>query len=100
MYAATLGKVDAIVFTAGVGENSGLIRQKTIEDLDCLGIVVDKDKNLNTRSKAGETELSTPESKIKVFMIPTNEEIVFVEDVVAIIQGKYDDHTKYPYSFK
>ncbi|MGE4518294.1 MAG: acetate kinase [Desulfobacteraceae bacterium] len=100
MYAATLGTVDAIVFTAGVGENSGLIRQKAIEELDCLGIVVDKDKNLNTRSKAGETELSTPDSKIKVFMIPTNEEIVFVEDVVAIIQGKYDDHTKYPYSFK
>ncbi|MDY0133092.1 MAG: acetate kinase [Desulforegulaceae bacterium] len=100
MYAATLGTVDAIVFTAGVGENSGLIRQKVIEDLDCLGIVVDKEKNLNTRSSAGETELSTPESKIKVFMIPTDEEIVFVEDVVAIIQGKYDDHTTYPYTFK
>ena len=100
MYAATLGRVDAIVFTAGVGENSTLIRQKAIENLDCLGIVVDKEKNMKTRSKSGETEVSTPESKIKVFMIPTNEEIVFVEDVVAIIKGDYDDHTKYPYSFK
>lgn len=100
MYAATLGRVDAIVFTAGVGENSTLIRQKAIEDLDCLGIVVDKELNMKTRSKAGETELSTADSKIKVYMIPTDEEIVFVEDVVAIINGEYEDHTKYPYSFK
>lgn len=98
-YAFALGQVDAIVFTAGVGENSGLIRQKTLEGLEAFGIKLDRDKNLATFSKHGETEISTPDSKVKVFMIPTNEELVFVEDVIAIIQNKYEDHTKYPYSF-
>jgi len=98
-YAAALGKVDAIVFTAGVGENSGDIRQKVVENLDCLGIVVDKEKNLKTRSKDGETLISKPESKIKVFVIPTNEELVFVEDVVGILNKTYDDHMVYKYTF-
>ncbi|MBW2011151.1 MAG: acetate kinase [Deltaproteobacteria bacterium] len=98
-YAAALGRVDAIVFTAGVGENAGAIRQKTLENLEELGIKIDKDKNLSTFSKHGETEISTPDSKIKVFMIPTNEELVFVEDVAAILENKYEDHTKYPYTF-
>ncbi|HAL86368.1 MAG TPA: propionate kinase, partial [Deferribacteraceae bacterium] len=50
-------------------------------------------------SKHGETEISTPESKVKVYVIPTNEELVFVEDVVAILNGTYKDHTEYEYSF-
>lgn len=98
-YAAALGRVDAVVFTAGVGENGGLIRQKTIEDLDCLGIKVDKDLNMKTFGKHGETELSTPDSKVKVYMIPTNEELVFVEDVIGILQNTYTEHTEYPYTF-
>ena len=99
-YAFALGKVDAIVFTAGVGENAGIIRQKALEGLEFFGVEIDKEKNMSTFSKHGETEISTPNSKVKVFMIPTNEELVFVEDVVAIIQDKYEDHTTYPYSFK
>ncbi len=98
-YAAALGHVDAVVFTAGVGENAGDIRQQVLEGLDCLGIKIDKDKNLNTRAKHGETEISTPDSKIKVFMIPTNEELVFVEDVVGILDKTYDDHMVYGYTF-
>jgi acetate kinase len=98
-YAAALGKVDAIVFTAGVGENSGDIRQKVLDNLDCLGIVIDKDKNLKSRSKDGETLISKPDSKIKVFVIPTNEELVFVEDVVGILNKTYDDHMVYKYTF-
>lgn len=98
-YYAVLGRVDAIVFTAGVGENAGIIRQKALEGLEELGIIIDKEKNLKTFSKSGETEISTPDSKVKVFVIPTNEELVFVEDVVAILQNTYKDHTEYPYSF-
>ncbi|MCP4049214.1 MAG: acetate kinase [bacterium] len=98
-YTAVLGRVDAIVFTAGVGENGPIIRKKTLQDLEDIGIVIDYDINGKTYSKNGETELSKPESKIKVFMIPTNEELVFVEDVVAILQNKYEDHTQYKYSF-
>ncbi len=98
-YAAALGRVDAIVFTAGVGENAGDIRQQVLEGLDCLGITIDKEKNLKTRGKNGETEISTPDSKIKVFMVPTNEELVFVEDVVGILNKTYDDHMVYKYTF-
>lgn len=98
-YYAVLGKVDAIVFTAGVGENAGIIRQMALENLEEMGIKIDKEKNLKTFSKSGETEISTPDSKVKVFVIPTNEELVFVEDVVAILQKTYKPHTEYPYSF-
>ena len=98
-YYAVLGRLDAIVFTAGVGENAGIIRQMALEGLEEMGIKVDKEKNLKTFSKSGETEISTPDSKVKVFVIPTNEELVFVEDVVAILQGTYRPHTEYPYSF-
>jgi acetate kinase len=99
MYMAVLGRTDAIVFTAGVGENAGIIRQLALEGLEDLGIIVDRDKNLSTFSKNGETEISTPESKVKVFVIPTNEELVFVEDVVAILNGTYKDHTEHNYTF-
>jgi acetate kinase len=99
MYMAVLGRTDAIVFTAGVGENAGIIRQLALEGLEDLGIIIDRDKNLSTFSKNGETEISTPESKVKVFVIPTNEELVFVEDVVAILNGTYKDHTEHNYTF-
>jgi len=98
-YYAVLGRVDAIVFTAGVGENAGAIRQMALENLEAMGICVDKEKNLSTFSKHGETEISTPDSKVKVFVIPTDEELVFVEDVVAILEDSYKPHTEYPYSF-
>ncbi len=99
MYMAVLGRTDAIVFTAGVGENAGAIRQLALEGLENLGIVIDKEKNLNTFSKHGETEISTTDSKVKVFVIPTNEELVFVEDVVAILEGNHQDHMEHNYTF-
>jgi acetate kinase len=98
-YAAALGGVDAVVFTAGVGENAGIIRQKALEGLEFMGIKLDIDKNLKTFSKNGETEISTPDSKVKVFVIPTNEELVFVEDVIGILNNSYTDHMKFSYSF-
>ncbi|MFC1771409.1 acetate kinase [Candidatus Margulisiibacteriota bacterium] len=98
-YMAVLGRVDAIIFTAGAGENGPIVRQKALEGMEDLGIIIDKELNFKTYRKKGETEFSTPESKIKVFMIPTNEELVFVEDVVAILQDKYTHHLEYPYSF-
>jgi len=98
-YYAVLGRVDAIVFTAGVGENATIIREKALEGLEELGIKIDKEKNSKTFSKSGETEISTSDSKVKVFVISTNEELVFVEDVVAILKNRYKDHTEYEYSF-
>lgn len=98
-YAAALGGVDAAVFTAGVGEMSWLIREKAVEDLEFMGIELDKEVNRNIMTRKRETEISAPGSKVKVFVIPTDEELVFTEDVVAILEGTYADHMNFNYSF-
>lgn len=97
-YSAALGRVDCIVFTAGVGENSPIIREKACEGLEFIGIQINKELNKVTRGK--ETLISTPDSRVKVFVIPTNEELVFIEDVVAILENRYDVHTNFTYSFQ
>lgn len=82
-YMAVLGGLDHIVFTAGVGENSSLIREKCLEGLEVLGIILDRKKNDATRSK--ETVISTPESKVLVMVVPTNEELVIALDTARIV---------------
>ncbi|MCD4657911.1 MAG: acetate kinase [Planctomycetes bacterium] len=99
-YTAALGRVDAIVFTAGVGEKSPLIRQKTLEGLENLGIVIDSDKNKLSKTRNAESDITGAGSKVKIFVIPTDEEIVFVEDTIALIEGRYDVHTNFEYSFQ
>lgn len=98
-YTFALGQVDAIVWTAGAGENGPITRGNTLRGLEKLGVILDEEVNDRTFSKHGETCITKPESPIKVFVIPTDEEIVFVEDVVAILEGTYCEHTEYPYSF-
>ncbi len=100
--AAIEGPVDAIVFTAGVGENGPMMRARVCEGLEHLGIKLDTAKNDDVYAFKGfgETEISAPDSKVKVFMIPTNEELVLVEDTLAILNGTYDaDHLAMKYSF-
>ena len=101
-YMATLGHTDAIVFTAGVGERDDILRRKEMEGLEELGIKFDRelsDKAL-TQLGAGESVISTPDSKVKVFMIPTNEELVIIEDTIAILNGTYKpNHLEMGYSF-
>ncbi len=81
-YIAVLGGVDAIAFTAGVGENSAIIRKMVCERLSYLGIQINDEAN----NKRGETiEISTPSSKVKVFVVPTNEELVIAQDTVNLI---------------
>jgi len=99
-YMAALGAVDAIVFTAGVGENSPVHRAKICEGLDLFGISIEPQKNQVAVKSKGETDISPPGAKIKVFVIPTNEELVFVEDTQAILEGRYKDYTKFKYSFE
>ncbi|MDO3380156.1 acetate kinase [Geoalkalibacter halelectricus] len=98
-YAAAIGGIDAVVFTAGVGEMGWQIREKALEGLEFMGIILDREKNRNTMTRKSENVISTPDSKVKVFVIPTDEELVFTEDVVGILEGTYTDHMKFRYSF-
>ena len=98
-YCAILGRLDAVVFTAGVGEMGWLIREKALENLGHIGIVLDKEKNRTTMTRKKETLITTADSPVKVFVIPTDEELVFTEDVVAILEETYTDHMKFKYSF-
>jgi len=84
-YAAVLGGLDAIVFTAGIGENAPLIRQKSCAGLEFLGIEIDEEKNW--RGGDGERLISRPESRVKVLVIPTNEELVIATDTMNIVRG-------------
>lgn len=99
-YAAVLGRVDAVVFTAGVGERGPITREKATAELEEFGIKVDKKKNWASMTRNGETEISAEDSKVKVFVIPTNEELVMTEDTYALLQGNYDVHTNFTYSFQ
>ncbi len=81
-YVAEMNGVDAIAFTAGVGENSVFVRKMVVERLSYLGITLDEAAN-NTR---GEDKLiSTADSKVKVFIVPTNEELAIARDTVALV---------------
>lgn len=84
-YAAAMGGVDVIVFTAGVGENQISMREEACAGLEFLGIKIDKEKN-NIRGK--EAEISTDDSRVKVWVVPTDEEIVIARDTMALVQGK------------
>ena len=76
-YAAAMNGVDAIVFTAGVGENATWVREEVLEGLTFLGVQIDKEKN-NVRGKVA--EISTADSKVKAFVIPTDEEVMIARD--------------------
>lgn len=81
-YSVTLGKVDAIVFTGGIGENSNNIRKEICSYLGILGVKIDNRKNSNKKN-----DITAQGSKIKVFVIPTNEERIIAEESVAVLKG-------------
>lgn len=81
-YIAVMGGVDAIAFTAGVGENAGFIRKEVMQRLSYLGIKVNEEAN---KKRGEEIEISTPDSKVKVFVIPTDEELVIAQDTMKLI---------------
>jgi acetate kinase len=99
-YAAAMGGVDAIVFTAGAGELNHLLRERVVSGLEFMGVELDGARNKEGSSREKETIISTDASEVKVMVIPTDEELVFVEDVAAILEGRYDIHTKFTYSFQ
>ncbi len=99
-YIAAIGGADAIVFTAGVGENAPLYREKICEGLEFMGLRIDPRKNAAAVGGKMEMDISTSDSSIKAFVIPTREELVIVEDVVALLENRYDVHTNFQYSFQ
>lgn len=82
---AVLGGLDVLVFTAGIGENSPVIRRRVCEKLAYLGIKLDQDKN-NTRGE--ELEITTAGSGVKVLVVPTNEELMIAEETLAVVASK------------
>jgi acetate kinase len=83
-YAAAMGGVDAVVFTAGVGEYTPEIRYDALKNMGFLGIVLDEDRNLNA-PRGVEFKISKPESRVAVYIIPTNEELVIARDTKKIV---------------
>ena len=84
-YAGIMGGVDVIVFTAGIGENSSITRRESLRGLEFLGFEIDDSKN----AIRGEIqEISTSDSKIKVYEIPTNEELMIARDTLKLVQNK------------
>lgn len=84
-YAGIMGGVDVIVFTAGIGENSAITRKECLRGLEFFGFNIDDEKN----SVRGEIqEISTEDSKVKVYEIPTNEELMIARDTVKLVSNK------------
>jgi acetate kinase len=84
-YAAAMGGLDAVVFTGGIGENSTDVRKACCEDMSYFGISIDDAAN---KSKDKEKLITTSDSRTKVFVIPTNEELVIAIDTKAIVESK------------
>ncbi len=84
-YAVSMGGLDVVVFTGGIGENQINIRKKICEKLEFMGLKIDVDKN-NTRGE--EVLITLPESKIKAYVIPTNEELVIARDTKNLVESK------------
>ena len=83
-YYLLLGGLDIIVFTGGIGENSIPVRREICEQLDLLGVKIDLDNNQKT---GGVNKLSTNESKIQVYVIPSNEEIMIARDTIDLVRN-------------
>lgn len=81
-YAAMMGGVDVVVFTAGIGENSPILRESVLDGMGFLGMELDKEKN---KLRGEERDISTPNSKVRILVIPTNEELVIARDTLEIV---------------
>lgn len=85
-YAAAMGGVDIILFTGGVGENQAICREISLKGLEFMGVKLDKDKN--NAVHGAEAIISTPDSRVKVVVIPTDEELMIASDTLAILSSK------------
>jgi len=81
-YAGVLNGVDAVIFTAGIGENNDIVRKLILEEMDYLGILVDWEKN---KIRGKETDISAPGAKVRTLVIPTNEELAIARETLKLI---------------
>lgn len=82
-YAAVMNGVDIILFTGGIGENDGATRSGVCADMDYLGVKLDEDINKGVHGKL--TKISAPDSKVEVWVVPTNEELLIARDTMAVV---------------
>ena len=82
-YTAAMNGIDAVLFTGGIGENSWEVREQVCQNMDYFGIKIDEALNRTIRGKL--TKISTPDSKIEVWIVPTNEELLIARDTLALI---------------
>ncbi|MEG1743059.1 MAG: acetate kinase [Clostridia bacterium] len=88
-YSAVMNGVDCIVFTAGIGENNADVRADVLKDMDYLGIKIDSSKNAMAKKLPEPGEISASESKVRVFVIPTDEELVIASDTKKIVEDMH-----------
>jgi acetate kinase len=86
-----MGGVDLIVFTGGIGENDTVTRTKSLEGLEFLGIDIDTEKSLNSRGR--EELVSKADSKVKVIVVPTDEELMIATDTHEIVENLSEANT-------
>ena len=84
-YMAVLGRVDGIVFTAGIGENDAVVRAESLRGLEHLGVVLDAERNTGHSREA--RCISSEKSRVRVFVIPTNEELAIGRETATVVTG-------------
>lgn len=94
-YLAVIGPLDAVVFTTGVGKQEWFARELILDGLECFGILPDRDRNQAVRPEREESLISSDNSPVSVFVISTNEELIFAEDVTAVLS---ENHSAHPYN--
>ena len=86
-YTAAMNGLDAVVFTAGMGENNPELRERVCTNMEFFGIKIDSEKNAKAHHQSDVVELSAPDSRVKVFLIPTNEELMIARDTESIVKA-------------
>jgi acetate kinase len=87
-YLAVLGRADAIVFTAGVGENDPEVRRRVVAGMEMIGVAINQQRNQETKGISETVDLSFPGAPIKVLVIPTNEELEIATQTIAAITNR------------
>lgn len=87
-YAAAMNGMDAVLFTGGIGENSWEVRKGVCENMEFLGIKIDNEINEASSTRGKLTKISAPDSKVEVWVVPTNEELLIARDTLALVTAK------------